>query len=213
MAREKAASAVTKPVCCVVVDDHLMVLQLLCGALRTLGGIEVVATATAVGDAARLQSTRAVDLLVLDACLADGDGFDLLRALVQTHPGLRCVVIEDTPQGRECPADLTEHVVAVVRKTEPCDALFAAIQQAVGDRVGASHAFSRANEVRGRLTARERDVFASLGKGLSNKEIGTDLGISVQTVETHRKSIARKLGCNGASLVRLATLAHYRGLP
>ena len=53
-------------------------------------------------------------------------------------------------------------------------------------------------------------MFVHLGRGLDNKEIATALRISVQTVTTHRKAIAKKLGCNGASLVRLATLATHR---
>ena len=36
--------------------------------------------------------------------------------------------------------------------------------------------------------------------------IATELGISPQTVETHRKSITKKLRANGANLVRIAAL-------
>jgi DNA-binding CsgD family transcriptional regulator len=63
--------------------------------------------------------------------------------------------------------------------------------------------------VRARLTPRETDVFVQIGRGMSNKEIARSLGLSVQTVATHRKSISKKLDCNGASLVRLATLAGH----
>jgi DNA-binding NarL/FixJ family response regulator len=43
------------------------------------------------------------------------------------------------------------------------------------------------------LTARERDVLAGIARGLTNKEIAAELGISHRTVETHRESLMRKL--------------------
>ena len=43
------------------------------------------------------------------------------------------------------------------------------------------------------LSDREKDVIISLVQGLSNKEIADHLCISVNTVITHRRNIARKL--------------------
>jgi DNA-binding CsgD family transcriptional regulator len=44
------------------------------------------------------------------------------------------------------------------------------------------------------LTLREKDVLKQIALGNSNKEIADKLYISVNTVETHRKTIKRKLG-------------------
>src|SRR5437868_3535909 len=43
------------------------------------------------------------------------------------------------------------------------------------------------------LTAREREVLDGIARGLTNKEIAGELGISHRTVETHRESLMRKL--------------------
>ncbi|WP_349356907.1 response regulator transcription factor [Sphingobium nicotianae] len=44
------------------------------------------------------------------------------------------------------------------------------------------------------LTSREQDVLSGLVCGMTNKEIGRELGISHRTVEIHRARLMRKLG-------------------
>jgi DNA-binding CsgD family transcriptional regulator len=51
------------------------------------------------------------------------------------------------------------------------------------------------SENRFQLTEREREVLMHLAKGLTNKEIGTRLGISEQTVKEHLKHIMEKTHC------------------
>jgi DNA-binding NarL/FixJ family response regulator len=55
------------------------------------------------------------------------------------------------------------------------------------------------------LTHREREVLILVAEGLSNKEIATNLGVGVRTVETHRERIMRKLAIHSvAGLTRFA---------
>lgn len=55
------------------------------------------------------------------------------------------------------------------------------------------------------LTPREQEVCERIVSGSSNKMIGSDLGISVRTVETHRARVMEKL--NARSLVDLVQLS------
>ena len=52
---------------------------------------------------------------------------------------------------------------------------------------------NRGTEAADNLSERERDVIVSLVQGMSNKEIAEHLCISINTVITHRRNIARKL--------------------
>ena len=52
------------------------------------------------------------------------------------------------------------------------------------------------------LTGRERDVLRAVVLGLTNKQIGIELGISHRTVEIHRARLMRKLGVGSAAELR-----------
>lgn len=55
------------------------------------------------------------------------------------------------------------------------------------------------------LTSREQDVLGGILCGMTNKEIGRELGISHRTVEVHRARLMRKMGA--PTLSALLTIA------
>ena len=59
------------------------------------------------------------------------------------------------------------------------------------------------------LTPRELDIVRLVGKGLGNKEIAQELGVSVTTVRTHLNRVYDKLG--PGSRVELALYASQAG--
>lgn len=63
------------------------------------------------------------------------------------------------------------------------------------------------------LTEREREVVAGLVRGLTNKQIGQELGISHRTVEIHRARAMRKLGAPTLAALLTAVLPQRSKLP
>lgn len=59
-----------------------------------------------------------------------------------------------------------------------------------------------------RLTPREREVLKGVVKGLINKEIAAQMGVSAATVITHRKNLTEKLGTHSVSALTIFALAH-----
>jgi DNA-binding NarL/FixJ family response regulator len=98
------------------------------------------------------------------------------------------------------PADLR----AAIRAVHNGDAYFSpsvarTLAEALREQTGATP------EGLDRLTEREKEVLSRVARGLSNKEIAAELGISVRTVESHRDSLMRKTGLrNAAALTRYA---------
>jgi DNA-binding NarL/FixJ family response regulator len=57
------------------------------------------------------------------------------------------------------------------------------------------------------ISDRERDVLRLIAIGHANKEVATQLGISVKTVEVHKANAMRKLGLRGrVDIIRYAVL-------
>jgi DNA-binding NarL/FixJ family response regulator len=67
-----------------------------------------------------------------------------------------------------------------------------------------------AEAVIGALTRRETDVFRLASRGLKNREIAAELGLSPKTIKTHLRNIYRKLDLSGKAELRL--LAYRTGL-
>lgn len=202
------------PLCCVVVEDQTMFLQLLVGMLRTVPGIYLATVAQGVREAIQTCRSLPVDLLILDLMLPDGDGLTVLREIATRRPSVECIVLSSAAAEFSCPQSLLKHIRAIVDKTQTYERLSAAIQDVVSDRgVPTPHGRAGSADPREILRPREFEVFELIGQGLKTNEIGTRLGISQNTVETHRKNIASKLKASGAELVRIATIHNQTSLP
>jgi len=75
-----------------VVDDEPSIRQLLRSLLTSAG--HQVATAASGGEALNvLEDTLPLDLMVVDVCLGDMSGLDVIRSSQLTRPGLRIIAI------------------------------------------------------------------------------------------------------------------------
>ena len=59
------------------------------------------------------------------------------------------------------------------------------------------------------LSGREKDVLIQVVRGLSNKEIADVLCISMHTVISHRKNIARKLNIHSTAGLTIYAIVHH----
>jgi DNA-binding NarL/FixJ family response regulator len=104
-------------------------------------------------------------------------------------------------------AELTAAIRAVHRGDTP---LSPRITRLLLDRLAAQPARATIPDPTGDLTARERDVFLAIGRGLTNAEIAQQLFLSESTVKTHVGRVLAKLGARDR--VHAVILAHRLGL-
>lgn len=69
-------------------------------------------------------------------------------------------------------------------------------------------AASTTNGKEDQLSQRERDIVISVAKGFSNKEIADTLCLSINTVTTHRRNIAKKLQIHSAAGIAIYAIVN-----
>lgn len=212
----------TPPIRVLVVDDHAMLRE---GIRSVLAAPEfdVVGEAASGVEAVREGQRLKPDVVVLDISMPGGSGLHAVPALLERVAGVHILmlsvhedieyVLESVRAGAHgylrkdsSPAELRAAVQTVHRGEAYFSAQVATqLAQAVRSGVATTEAPLRAPRATDVLTAREREILVHIAQGKTNREIGTELGISTRTVEAHRDSLMRKLGIRTvAGLTRLA---------
>jgi FixJ family two-component response regulator len=146
--------------------------------------------------------------LVLDVRLPGMSGLDLQRELAKTNNPLPIIFITghgDIPMTVQAmKAGAIEFLSKPFRDQQLLDAITQAIER---DRLARKERREVA-ELRRRhesLTPREREVMTFVVKGLLNKQVGAELGMSETTVKLHRGQVMQKMRADSlADLVRIA---------
>ncbi len=197
---------------CLILEDQVMFAQLLSTLLQPVRELEIAGLAKTCSEGIQLCRQLRPDLLILDLALPDGDGTLVGRAAIQANPRCRLLVLSAEVNSFLCPADLEPHMTDVISKNTTYDTLTTALAELLRDgfpdtasQPGRPSPATTCNPL-SLLTQRQQEVFLLLGRGLQNKQIARELGLEVNTVETHRKEISRRLSMSGAELVHLAAL-------
>ena len=146
--------------------------------------------------------------MVLDVHLPDGTGLDLQRTLAQQ--GRHIPIVFVTGQG-DVPTSVQAMKAGALEfllKPFTDEQLLEAVEQALAKARSRHELLARGSELRARyasLTRREREVFSHVVRGLLNKQIAYELGISEVTVKIHRGQVMHKMGASSVpELVRMA---------
>lgn len=193
----------TRPLRSVIVEDHRMFTQLLVTMLRAGPGInlEIVAAVNSAASGIDACVEHQPDLLIFDLALGDGRGETVAERLLEVNPEAKLIVLSAHASTFVCPQSLCRSIHAVIDKTDAFDSLQMVLAKLV--RLPSAAPASRDRLAR-QLSHREQEVLLLVGQGLPSKEIAARLNITRNTVQSHRKKIAMKLGTEGAELSRYA---------
>lgn len=184
-----------------------MIAQLLAERLDRLKGLKVVAVADTAAAGIQACVEHKPDLLLLDLNLPDGPGIRVAEALQLLNPQARLIVISALAHTFLCPEHLAPMLLAVVDKSGSCADLLEEISVLLptSDPAAAKVDNILAERLQS-LTPRQRQILQMIGQGASSRDVALQLGVSLETVNTHRRQIAARLGIRGAALVRYAVL-------
>ncbi len=190
----------------VIADDHAVLRESLGALLESQSDFQVVGKAVDGAQALELVKEKKPDVLVLDLLMPGSDGFEVLRTLDRSGTLVHSVVLT----GSESQLDYAQAVRfgarGLVLKGDDPNKLFNAIRTvyngelAFSDELAQSVLSTMVDDTRGtntsiaRLSDRERQIAFLVARGMKNKDIGQELGISENTVKRHLQSIFSKTG-------------------
>lgn len=143
--------------------------------------------------------------VVADIRMPGMSGLELQEQLQRHAPGLPVIVVTAHGDVTAARRAFLAQAVDFIEKPFDGEQLMAAIERALGSNPPDAGEPAPAARGRSTLTEREREVMQLLIKGLHNRRIAEQLGISPRTVEVHRARVLHKAGAQ--NIVELARLA------
>lgn len=191
------------PIRMLVADDHEVIRT---GLAALLAGtdIEIIAEAGTGKDTVKQAEKHRPEVVLLDIRMPDGDGLATLEKLRAKVPESRVVMLStyDNPTyiARAVALGASDYVLKGSSREDLIATIKAAAAGESPSRSGELKRVAGAMKIRQviddddvPLTQRETQVLRHVALGLSNKEIGRSLEISVETVKEHVQNILRKI--------------------
>ena len=201
-----------------VVDDHPIVRHGLVELLQAEPDQQVVAEASNAAETMEALSEGNIDLLVLDLSLEGMDGLELIKNIRALHGNLPILVVSTHDEKFYAQRALHAGALGYLSKECAIDNIVAAVRRIRSGKIYVSEEMSDRmlhHMVDGRheatespidrLSDRELEVFRSIGRGTSTRQIAEQLNLSIKTIETYRENIKAKLDFDdGHEMVRYA---------
>jgi len=193
-----------------IVDDHPMVAEGIEALLETYDELQIVGVLNNGQEAVDRVSDLAPDVVLLDLNMPGVSGLSATEMILEHRAQTRILILSMHDSPEYISTALAHGAQGYVLKDVPTDEIRTAIDAVMrGEEylcTGTTRALKpRIADGREPLTNREQQILLELAQGKSNKQVATDLDISVRTVETHRKNLKRKLGiASTAGLTRYA---------
>ena len=207
-----------------LVDDHTAFREPFAFMLNREPDLEVVGQVGTLEEARQFQGM--VDIAMVDLGLPDGDGVRFVRELRTRNPRISVLVLTGSHEHLGKARSIQAGAAGVLHKSASIADIISAIRRVnageylltaaeILDLVGRLDQQSeQEREVRqrlARLTPREREVLQALADGLSDRQIGDRLSISVETVRTHMVKILSKLEVD-SRLAALVLAVRYKAV-
>jgi DNA-binding NarL/FixJ family response regulator len=200
-----------------LVDDHGIVRQGLKALLQQEPELVVAAECDNGRQAVEVVMNQQIDLVIMDVAMPELNGIEAARQIRQARPEVKIIGLSMHADRRFVSEMLKAGAMGYVLKEAAFEELLTAVREVMAGRSylspavtgvvvedhvrGAGHSGSSAYA---RLSPREREILQLVAEGKAMKEIATMLGVSIKTVETHRRAIMDKL-----QLYSVAELTKY----
>ena len=203
-----------------IADDHEVVRQGLRSLLEAQTGWVVCGEAANGREAVAKARQLRPDVALLDLTMPELNGLEATHQILKAVPGLEVLILTMHESDQAMRKALEAGARGYVLKSGAGRELVAAVEalgqhkpfftSRVAERVLVGYlrdnrGATASGPSRSPLTPREKEIVQLLAEGKSNKEVASELNISINTVEAHRSNVMHKLGFKSLSdLVRYA---------
>lgn len=202
-----------------IVDDHPILRHGIAQLITRESDFQVCGEAGSYEEALDLLAQHPVDLMLIDLSLEGQSGLDLIRAVRERKPRVRCLVLSMHDERLHAERALRAGARGYLMKQEATRKIVTALRQVRDGRIYLSESIASdllermasgappaADDIHG-LSDRELEVLQLIGQGLKTGEIAKALHRSVHTVEAHRASIKRKLNLKTSGELAMAAFS------
>lgn len=179
-----------------IVDDHPLMRIGMKAVIQGQEDMSIVGEAKDGKMAVELFRSLRPAVVLMDLRLPGKTGMEATAAIVAEFPQARVLVISNYDGDEDISQAMDAGASGYLFKSIMEDEMLDAVREVhAGKRYLPRNVTLRLRERTEpvRLTQRENDILAMLGKGFSNKELANVLGVSADTVKTHIKNLFRKL--------------------
>ena len=181
-----------------LVDDHNLVRRGFRRMLEDESDMNVVGEASNGTEAQELARKLKPQVILMDCALPGENGITAARNILQFLPETAVLMLSMHSEETLVRQALEAGARGYVLKNAGDLDLAAAIRKALEGDIVLDPQVKRVESLKGErsagLTARELEVLQLIAMGKSNKEIASDLDLSVNTVAVHRANIMNALG-------------------
>jgi len=197
-----------KPIRVFLVDDHPAIRTVLKNKIDEKGKATVVGGCAAAKEALPEIERTSPDVVVLEISLVEVDGLTLTERIRSRMPDTEVLVFSKYDESAYAEWAIRAGASGYLMKTEPVEEVVHAIRKVNQGHIYLSqsilsetldrviHQTNNAPESGlSALTMREITVFQMLGDGNTMAQIAENLDLSRKTIETYRRQVKEKLGC------------------
>ena len=190
-----------------VVDDHALFRDGLVRALKAEGDLEVVGESPDGLDAIERASALQPDVILMDVRMPGASGIEATRRIRAAQPAVKIVMLTVSDEEEDLFASIRAGASGYLLKEASSEEIAGAVRaatagQSVISPPMAARLVNEFNVLTGRLEAehdgrrltdRELEVLRLIARGMSNKDIASELVIAENTVRNHVRNILEKL--------------------
>jgi DNA-binding NarL/FixJ family response regulator len=211
------------PICIVLADDHELLRDGFKAMLKKFKHVQVLGEASDGKQLLELVRKLEPQVVITDIKMPLLDGIESVKLIKEEFPTIKILALTNYDEESliidMIQAGADGYLLKSASKKEILDAIFTILSgkiyyctttsQKLLNHFNDNPICNARKEKDIKFTKRELEVMKLICRGMTNKEVGNELGISARTVESHKESIQEKIG--GKSAVTIALFASRNG--